>query len=107
MIETSVDDVENGKSCRDSKRKEIFLQEAKQILSSKVSQSNKLSLDPVHHLPNYVVHVFQWYLKKKLNLGLISEVPLFYLLQKELQQRKIQKHKIPVLCQKTNKKTDK
>ena len=59
MIETSVDDVENGKSCRDSKRKEIFLQEAKQILSSKVSQSNKFSLDPVHHLPNYVVHVFQ------------------------------------------------
>ena len=27
----------------------------------KVSQSNKLSLDPAYHLPNYVVHVFQSY----------------------------------------------
>jgi hypothetical protein len=43
MIVTNVvDDIESEIGCRDSKRKEIFLQEAKQILFSKLSQSNKL-----------------------------------------------------------------
>ena len=37
---------------------------------SKVSQSNKLSLDPAYHLPNYVVHVFQSYYEKNRILGL-------------------------------------
>ena len=32
----------------------------------KVSQSNKLSLDPAYHLPNYVVNIFKLYLEKKL-----------------------------------------
>jgi hypothetical protein len=42
MIVSNVDDIENKIGCRDSKRKEIFLQEAKQMLFSKLSQSNKL-----------------------------------------------------------------
>ena len=49
MIVTSVDDIENGMGRRDSQRKDIFIQEAKRILSSKLSQSKKLSWDPAHH----------------------------------------------------------
>ena len=37
---------------------------------TKVSQSNKLSLDPAYHLPNYVANVFQSYYEENRILGL-------------------------------------